>query len=131
MELYLRWLDKHEREPDEQSPLGIILCTGKKTEQIELLELDRSGIHVAEYMTALPPRKLLGEKLHLAAERMALQRTGHAGPDLVERGGRLCEKCLKIHHLSPAIPDLAGLAEAISVAGFVRGIVRRRWLMAR
>src|SRR3546814_18394711 len=47
MELYLRWLDKHEREPEEASPLGIILCTGKKREQIELLELDKSGIHVA------------------------------------------------------------------------------------
>lgn len=55
MELYLRWLDKFEREPEEASPLGIILCTGKKTEQIELLELDKSGIHVAEYLTTLPP----------------------------------------------------------------------------
>lgn len=56
MELYLRWLDKYEREAEEASPLGIILCTGKKREQIELLELDKSGIHVAEYLTALPPR---------------------------------------------------------------------------
>ena len=43
IELYLRWLDKHEREPEEASPLGIILCTGKKREQIELLELDKSA----------------------------------------------------------------------------------------
>ena len=57
MELYLRWLDRHEREPGEAAPLGIILCTGKKREQIELLELDRSGIHVAEYLTALPSRE--------------------------------------------------------------------------
>jgi predicted nuclease of restriction endonuclease-like (RecB) superfamily len=73
MELYLRWLDKHERESDELPPLGIILCTGKKAEQIELLELDRSGIHVAEYLTALPSRRVLGEKLHLAAERAKRQ----------------------------------------------------------
>ena len=73
MELYLRWLDKYEREPDELPPLGIILCAGKKSEQIELLEMDRSGIHVAEYLTALPSRKVLGEKLHLAAERARLQ----------------------------------------------------------
>jgi predicted nuclease of restriction endonuclease-like (RecB) superfamily len=73
MELYLRWLDKYEREPDEQPPLGIILCTGKKTEQIELLEMDRSGIHVAEYLTALPSRKVLSEKLHLAAQRARLR----------------------------------------------------------
>jgi len=39
MELYLRWLAKHEQQPDEESPLGIILCAGKKQEQIELLEL--------------------------------------------------------------------------------------------
>lgn len=43
VELYLRWLDKHEREPEEASPLGIILCTSKKSEQIELLELDKSA----------------------------------------------------------------------------------------
>ncbi|MGU1366255.1 PDDEXK nuclease domain-containing protein [Pseudomonas aeruginosa] len=73
MELYLRWLDKHEREPEEASPLGIILCTGKKREQIELLELDKSGIHVAEYLTSLPPREVLSEKLQQATERALLQ----------------------------------------------------------
>ncbi|HCL44614.1 MAG TPA: DUF1016 domain-containing protein [Pseudomonas sp.] len=73
MELYLRWLDKHEREQEEASPLGIILCTGKKREQIELLELDKSGIHVAEYLTSLPPRAVLGEKLQQATERARLQ----------------------------------------------------------
>lgn len=66
MELYLRWLDKHERQLGEESPLGIILCAGKKEEQIELLELNRSGIHVAEYLTELPPRELLAERLHRA-----------------------------------------------------------------
>ncbi|WP_312417859.1 PDDEXK nuclease domain-containing protein [Comamonas sp.] len=77
MELYLRWLDKHEREPEEASPLGIILCTGKKREQIELLELDKSGIHVAEYVTSLPPRAVLGEKLQQATERARLQIAEH------------------------------------------------------
>lgn len=66
MELYLRWLDKYERQPGEDPPLGIILCAGKKQEQIELLELDKAGIHVAEYLTELPPRELLQEKLHAA-----------------------------------------------------------------
>lgn len=73
MELYLRWLDKHEREQKEASPLGIILCTGKKSEQIELLELDKSGIHVAEYLTTLPPRAVLVERLHQATQRARLQ----------------------------------------------------------
>ena len=68
MELYLRWLDKYERRPGEEAPIGLILCAGKKQERIELLELDRSGIHVAEYLTALPPKKVLQEKLHKAIE---------------------------------------------------------------
>jgi predicted nuclease of restriction endonuclease-like (RecB) superfamily len=66
MELYLRWLTKHEQQPGEEPPLGIILCAGKKEEQIELLELGQSGIHVAEYLTALPSRELLQQKLHAA-----------------------------------------------------------------
>lgn len=63
MELYLRWLARYEAEAGEQSPLGIILCTGKKAQQIELLELDKTGIHVAEYLTVLPPRQELEAKL--------------------------------------------------------------------
>lgn len=69
MELYLRWLAKHEQEEGEAPPLGIILCSGKKQEQIELLELDASGIHVAEYLTVLPPKEVLQAKLHQAIER--------------------------------------------------------------
>jgi len=57
---------KYEQEPDELSPLGIILCAGKDQEQIELLELDQAGIHVAEYLTALPSKELLQQKLHQA-----------------------------------------------------------------
>ena len=68
MELYLRWLDKHERQPGEEPPLGIILCAGKKRETVEILNLDGRGIHVAEYLTELPPRKLLEERLHKAIE---------------------------------------------------------------
>jgi predicted nuclease of restriction endonuclease-like (RecB) superfamily len=68
MELYLRWLAKYEREPDENLPLGIIFCTGKNAEQIELLELGAVGIHVAEYLTVLPPRQVMQEKLHNAIE---------------------------------------------------------------
>lgn len=68
MELYLRWLDKHERCAGEEAPIGLILCAGKKTERVELLELSRSGIHVAEYLTDLPPKKILQEKLHKAIE---------------------------------------------------------------
>ena len=68
MELYLRWLEKYEKEPDEETPLGLILCAGKASKQIELLQLDKSGIRVAEYMTELPKRELLEQKLHKAVE---------------------------------------------------------------
>jgi len=68
MELYLRWLSKYEKQAGENEPLGLILCAGKKQELVELLELDQSGIHVAEYLTELPPRKLLEDKLHQAIE---------------------------------------------------------------
>ena len=77
MELYLRWLNRYDRQPDEEPPLGIILCAGKKQEQIELLELDQSGIHVAEYLTLLPPKEVLQQKLHAAIEQ-ARERLGGA-----------------------------------------------------
>jgi predicted nuclease of restriction endonuclease-like (RecB) superfamily len=64
MELYLRWLERHELQPGEESPLGLILCADKGEEQIELLQLDRSGIRVASYLTDLPPLPLLQKKLH-------------------------------------------------------------------
>lgn len=73
MELYLRWLAKYEREPGEENPLGIILCAGKNTEQIELLELGTAGIHVAEYLTVLPPPAALQEKLHGAIEKARMR----------------------------------------------------------
>ncbi|MDO8953728.1 MAG: PDDEXK nuclease domain-containing protein [Gammaproteobacteria bacterium] len=66
MEWYLRWLDKYEKKPGEDKPLGLILCASKDDQDIELLELDKTGIHVAEYLTALPPRKLLEDKLRRA-----------------------------------------------------------------
>lgn len=69
MELYLRWLSKYEKRENENEPLGLILCAGKKQELIELLELGQSGIHVAEYLTDLPPRKLLEQKLNKAIQR--------------------------------------------------------------
>lgn len=63
MELYLRWLDKHERQPNENPPLGLILCADKNQEQVELLELGEGSIRVASYLTELPPKELLEQKL--------------------------------------------------------------------
>jgi predicted nuclease of restriction endonuclease-like (RecB) superfamily len=66
MELYLRWLDRFERRSGEELPIGLILCAGKSAEHVEILSLEQSGIRVAEFLTELPPRKLLEEKLHEA-----------------------------------------------------------------
>lgn len=66
MELYLNWLDKHERQPDEASPIGLILCAEAGTEQVELMNLQKDNIMVAEYWTELPPKKVLEKKLHTA-----------------------------------------------------------------
>lgn len=86
MELYLRWLAKYEQEEGEQAPLGIILCTGKKQEQIELLEMDKSGIHVAEYFTELPAKELLEQRLHQAIVN-AKQRLEHTSIQNKEEPG--------------------------------------------
>ncbi len=66
MELYLRWLAKHEAQPGEDTPIGLILCAGKKEETVELLEPRKDGIHVASYWTKLLPKAQLERKLHQA-----------------------------------------------------------------
>lgn len=71
MELYLRWLEEHEQEPKEESPLGLILCAEGGQESIALLRLNQSGIRVGQYLTELPPKKALERKLH---ESIALSR---------------------------------------------------------
>ena len=68
MELYLRWLEKYETIEGENNPIGLILCATKEEEHIELLQLDKSNIKVADYLTKLPTLKLLEEKLHKAIE---------------------------------------------------------------
>ncbi|MDL2227499.1 PDDEXK nuclease domain-containing protein [Bacteroidales bacterium OttesenSCG-928-K03] len=68
MELYLRWLDKNMKLEDENSPIGLILCAGKSNEHIELLQLENSNIKVADYLTQLPDKHLLEQKLRIAIE---------------------------------------------------------------
>jgi predicted nuclease of restriction endonuclease-like (RecB) superfamily len=68
MELYLRYLEKYETVEGENSPIGLILCAGKNPEHVELLQLDKSNIKVADYLTQLPPKELLLEKLQKAIE---------------------------------------------------------------
>lgn len=68
MELYLRWLDRHERAEGEESPLGLILCASADSEQVELMALESAGIRVAEYLARIPDMKLLQAQLHRAVE---------------------------------------------------------------
>jgi predicted nuclease of restriction endonuclease-like (RecB) superfamily len=79
MELYLNWLKRYERDTDEEDPLGMILCAGKTDEHVELMELHKSGIHLASYFTRLLPRKQLEKKLHEAV-RLARQRLQNLKP---------------------------------------------------
>ena len=66
MELYLKWLDRHERQPGEETPIGLILCAESSREQVELLQMHKDGITVAEYWTELPPKAELEQQLHQA-----------------------------------------------------------------
>ena len=68
MELYLRWLEQNEMEPGEETPLGLLLCTEGGEEQIELLQLDKVGIKVAQYMTELLPREVLIRQIQKSLE---------------------------------------------------------------
>ena len=88
MELYLSWLKRHECEPGEAEPLGIILCAGKSDEHVALLELHKSGIHVASYLKNLLPKAELERKLHDAV-RMARARleTESVGREIRPRTG--------------------------------------------
>ncbi len=75
MELYLKWLDRYERQNGENAPIGLILCAESNKEQIELLEMHKDGIMVAEYWTEIVSKKELETKLHQllveAKERIA------------------------------------------------------------
>ena len=66
MELYLKWLNKYEKQDGEEFPIGLILCTEASPEQIELLEMGKDGIIVSEYWTELPPKKLLEQEIQKA-----------------------------------------------------------------
>lgn len=86
MELYLRWLNKHERQPWENPPLGLILCADKNQEQIELLELNEGSIRVATYLTELPPERCSRKSWWKASSTLVLEQ--RVGPELISLCGR-------------------------------------------
>lgn len=69
LELYLRWLDKYERQEGEEPPIGILLCSEKSNQMVELMELDKSGIHVATYLTETLPIELFKTQLNRSIEQ--------------------------------------------------------------
>ena len=69
IELYLRWLEKHEMQPGENPPIGIVLCSEKSDERVELLQLEKSGIRVSQYITELPSKEVFEKRLHDAIKR--------------------------------------------------------------
>jgi predicted nuclease of restriction endonuclease-like (RecB) superfamily len=83
MELYLKWLDRYERQEGEEAPIGIILCATASRERIELLEMDKAGIAVAEYWTQLPPKAEFETKIKAilieAQERLARRKSLPSG----------------------------------------------------
>ena len=82
MELYLRWLERNEMLEGENKPIGLILCAGKNEEHIELMHLHESNIRVADYITKLPDRKVLEQKLQQAVERAKM----HIAQSKMEKG---------------------------------------------
>ena len=79
MRFYLKWLIRYERQEGENPPIGLILCTEASREQIELMELDKEGIAIAEYWTQLPPKSEFERKIREiyeeAQERLARRKT--------------------------------------------------------
>lgn len=69
IELYLRWLEKHEMQPGENPPIGIVLCSEKSDERVELLQLEKSGIRVSQFITELPSKEVFEKRLHDAIQR--------------------------------------------------------------
>jgi predicted nuclease of restriction endonuclease-like (RecB) superfamily len=69
VELYLKWLSKYEKEEWEEEPIALILCGGKESELVELMDLERDNIHVAEYWLQLPPKDVIQAKLRRAIEQ--------------------------------------------------------------
>ena len=67
MDLYLSWLKQNEwRQATENEPVGLILCTSKKRQHVELLlSHGPHKMRVAEYLTQLPSKSVLEDRLKL------------------------------------------------------------------
>jgi len=64
MELYLKFLQKYEKQPHENSPIGLLLCSEGNSKHIELLMLDEENIKIAQYLTTFPSKQWFIDKLN-------------------------------------------------------------------
>jgi predicted nuclease of restriction endonuclease-like (RecB) superfamily len=87
MELYLNWLNQYDRRDGEEAPIGLILCTDANRKVAELMELDKSGIAVAEYWTKLPPREQFESKIQeiMAEAKERIERRKSLGVSNVQK----------------------------------------------
>jgi predicted nuclease of restriction endonuclease-like (RecB) superfamily len=109
MEPYLGWLKRYACEPDGAAPLGMILCAGKSEEHIALLELQKSGIHVAGYWTEALPKKELERKLHQAVRLARARRPAHiygSGPSRLLTSGRRQSRHVEPRPVSFRVPEV-------------------------
>jgi len=75
MDLYLSWLKEHDWRKGENEPVGLILCTSARRQHVELLL--RYGPHkmtVAEYLTRLPDKRILEERLKMYSKLLREQK---------------------------------------------------------
>ena len=64
MQCGLKYLQKYDMQPDENQPIGLLLCSEGNTEHIELLMLDEDNIKVGQYLTCLPNKQWFIDKLN-------------------------------------------------------------------
>jgi predicted nuclease of restriction endonuclease-like (RecB) superfamily len=62
VELYLKYLNKYERQEGEEKPIAIILCADKNEMVAKLLDMEEEGIQVSEYITKNINENLIQQK---------------------------------------------------------------------
>lgn len=70
MNLYLNYVNEHLREPGEEAPVGLILCSAKDNAVVHYaMGGIKASVFASRYMTALPDEETL---------RREVQATQHA-----------------------------------------------------
>lgn len=80
MHLYLNYAREHWMKPDENPPVGLILCASKGSNEAHYaLEGLPNKVLAAEYQTVLPDEKLLAEELEKTRRELEARRIGRGG----------------------------------------------------